>query len=139
MFTTVIRSAALLVAHTGLSAVRAELGAGVVAAIVALALTGAAWLGHTERSAQLRDVFLHALLDARLSRKAAAIDMGLTPSQLSDQVAGQEHLSCWRLAQLSDTVLVRFGIGLVRTFGGGRYAVLEERERQIAVSGKDVA
>ena len=68
-----------------------------IALVVALIIPCAAWIGHTPASAAMRDAIVRACRLAGMSQKELAIEMGLTPEQLSVQLAGREPLNAWRL------------------------------------------
>ena len=86
---------------------------------VVLGLTfGAAYVGHTERSRWLVGLFLSAI-DKHMSRKEAAIVMGVQASQMSRWDTGEEQMPVNKVAKLPNTVLIDAvtplleGLGLV--------------------------
>jgi hypothetical protein len=58
---------------------------------------------------------------AQLSQKVMASEMGITPQQLSDQLAGREgaHLSLWRLFALPKSFWHEFVILVIDFFDWG--------------------
>lgn len=60
----------------------------------------AAWHGHTDESRELARDISAALAACDLSEKAAAITMGIHPTDFSRQLAGRDPLSIWRLSAL---------------------------------------
>lgn len=63
--------------------------------------SGAAWEGHTDASRELAQDISSALMACGLTEKAAAIEMGIHPTDLSRQLAGRDPLNLWRLTSLS--------------------------------------
>jgi transcriptional regulator with XRE-family HTH domain len=62
----------------------------------------AAWLGHTRRSLALAEAVREAIKACGWKEEYAARLMGLSAPQLSRQLAGQEPLNVFRLAELPD-------------------------------------
>lgn len=108
---------------------------------------GAAYLGHTERSKWLVGLFL-AAIDKHMSRKAAAITMGVQPSQISRWESGEEQMPLNKLALLPNEVLldatepIHTGCGNVVAPSGRlasaasallRYLAVEEAKAQVTL------
>lgn len=98
-------------------------GGAAVAGTSALALT--AWKGHSARSVIVKDALVDLWSSLGIFKRAAAIDLGIPPEQLSAQLSGREHFSLWRLTNMSNEVLVGLGVRLIALFGEGRYVVIE--------------
>jgi hypothetical protein len=60
----------------------------------------AAWVGHTDESRALANDIIGALIACGISEKAAALTMGVHPTDLSKQLAGRDPLNVWRLTAL---------------------------------------
>lgn len=67
-----------------------------------------AWCGHNDASRELAEDLRDAMKDVCGSEKAAAIKMGLTPNQLSRQLAGREPFNAFRLGYLPVTFMPKF-------------------------------
>lgn len=102
----------------------------VVALLVALRLTGlvgfvaglsmlGAWTAHTLESSVCRDDLLLALQRCGMAEKEAAIHQGITPQQFSNQLAGDEMVSLWRLASLPAAFWVEFATLRLERFSAG--------------------
>lgn len=89
-----------------------------IALIVGAVLPCAAWIGHTPASRSMADAIVRACRMCGMTQKELAIDMGLTPEQLSAQLAGREPLNAWRLFGMTSTEF--------------RRALLEELLNQLA-------
>lgn len=83
---------------------------------------GAAW-AMTDRAALLIGLLREAMAECGLSEKAAGIEMGLAPNQLSAALAGKEQLSFSRAASLPDAVWEAFAERILAR--SGRHVVLE--------------
>lgn len=84
---------------------------------------GAAWAGHTERSARIIGWFRAALAKAGITEKEAAITMGITPPQLCHGFSGIEQLSMSRAAAVDDEGWEEFALLVLNA--SGKYIVLE--------------
>lgn len=118
-----------------------------------LALTAgllAAWVGHTLASQRVCDDLELALMRCGVSDKEAALCMGITPQQWSNQKAGDEMASLWRAAELPVAVWVEFAKLRIERFTTEGYMVkaevvalldtVKELTRELkAVSGRKVA
>lgn len=97
------------------------------AAVVAITVgLGAAWAGHTDRSRELIALFFDAMKDARYPENFAAIDMGITESQLSAGKSGREQLSFSRACSLPDAVWDAYALALLER--SGKYIVVAKGE-----------
>jgi hypothetical protein len=83
-----------------------------------------AWLGHTPASQGYAEDFCGALRDTGMSRKEAAIAMGLTEAQLANQINGREMLSAYRVASLGPAFTAALAKRQLDRAGG--YTVVEE-------------
>ncbi len=65
---------------------------------------GAAYLGHSERSRWLVGLFMRAI-DKHMSKKEAAIVMGVHPTQIARWASGEEQAPLNKLAALPNEVI----------------------------------
>ncbi len=81
-------------------------------------MIAALFLGHSPRSQATSDRLRDALRAAYRKEEGAAIEMRLSPSQLSRAFAGAEGLSLWRFAELPDRVKGLFYQREIESLGG---------------------
>lgn len=100
---------------------------------IAASFVVVAWVQHTPESAEAAEDFRNAMDDVGLLDKQAAIEMKITPPELSRQLAGRESLSYWRLKLLPKS----FRLALLKREAARLGAVVlthSEREFILAVS-----
>lgn len=83
------------------------------------ALLAAAWTGHTLESSVCRDDLELALMRSGIAAKEAAITLGITAQQWSNQLAGDEMVSLWRLANLPAAFWIEFAKLRLERFSAG--------------------
>jgi hypothetical protein len=90
-----------LLMHAMRSGQRWLVGAVAVSAAIGMALTRRGWQqAHTEESAKLAEDIRAAWRDVDISQEKVALSIDVPKSHLSDQMAGREMLSAWKLWSL---------------------------------------
>lgn len=78
----------------------------------------AAWIGHTDHSRGMAEDIVKAFALIGVKHDAAAEQMGISPTKLSDQLAGREPLNHFRLAFLGISFEIALGTLRAARLGG---------------------